>query len=386
MPGRIVLYGATGYTGGLTARAMLAQGSRPVLAGRDRDRLRVLAAQLSRAGDATELETAVADAEPGPLGDLLGPGDVLVSTAGPFGKVGRAAVEAAVRAGAVYLDSTGEPPFIRQVFEEFGPRAERTGAVLLTAFGYDYVPGNLAGALALQAAGPTADRVRVGYFVRGDIRRAVSAGTRASLAGVLLEPGYGLRGGRVVTERTGAHITSFDVGGSARQALSIGSSEHFALPRLRARTPGTGRAAAPAPLTDVDVYVGWFGRATRLVGYGAGLAASLDRVPGVRRAVDRQAHRIRRGRSEPGAAVSVRSDVVAVAGDATGRTLATVRLTGGDPYPFTALVLAWAAAQAAARGVRPAGALGPVEAFGLDALENACAAAGFHREPVEPPG
>ena len=53
-------------------------------------------------------------------------------------------MEAAVDAGAVYLDSAGEPPFIRQVFEEFGPRAEHTGAVLLTAFGYDYVPGNLA--------------------------------------------------------------------------------------------------------------------------------------------------------------------------------------------------------------------------------------------------
>jgi hypothetical protein len=53
------------------------------------------------------------------------------------------------------------------VFEEFGPRAERTGAVLLTAFGYDYVPGNLAGALALQEAGSAAARVRVGYFVRG---------------------------------------------------------------------------------------------------------------------------------------------------------------------------------------------------------------------------
>jgi short subunit dehydrogenase-like uncharacterized protein len=48
-------------------------------------------------------------------------------------KVGRPVVAAAVDAGAVYLDSTGEPPFIRQVFEEFGPRAERTGAVLLTA-------------------------------------------------------------------------------------------------------------------------------------------------------------------------------------------------------------------------------------------------------------
>jgi hypothetical protein len=66
------------------------------------------------------------------------------------------------------------------VFEELGPHAERTGAVLLTAFGYDYVPGNLAGALALEAAGPAATQVRVGYFVSGNIRRAASAGTRAS--------------------------------------------------------------------------------------------------------------------------------------------------------------------------------------------------------------
>ena len=382
MPGRILLYGATGYIGGLTARAMVARGSHPVLAGRDQGRLSALAAQLSQAGDETELETAVADAEPGPLRDLIGPGDVLVSTAGPFVKVGRPAVEAAVDAGAVYLDSSGEPPFIRQVFEEFGPRAERTGAVLLTAFGYDYVPGNLAGALALQAAGPAATRVRVGYFVRGDIRRGTSAGTRASVAGVLLEPGYAFRGGRVVTERTAAHVASFEVDGTTKEAFSIGSSEHFALPRLRA--PGAGRAAVPAPLTDVDVYLGWFGRATRFVHYGAALAASLDRVPGARRALDAQARRIQRSRAAPGAAMSIRSDVVAVAGDANDRTLATVHLTGGDPYSFTAPVLAWAAGQAAEQSVQPAGALGPVEAFGLGALESACAGAGFRREPAKP--
>ena len=154
MPGRIVLYGATGFMGVLTVRALVASGARTVLAGRDQSRLSALAARLSQAGDGTELETAVAAAAgPGPLRDLIGAGDVLVSTAGPFMKVGRPVVAAAVDAGAVYLDSSGEPPFIREVFEEFGPRAERTGAVLLTAFGYDYVPGNLAGALAMQAAG-----------------------------------------------------------------------------------------------------------------------------------------------------------------------------------------------------------------------------------------
>ena len=138
-----------------------------------------------------------------------------------------------VDAGAIYLDSSGEPPFIRQVFEEFGPLAERTGAVLLTAFGYDYVPGNLAGALALQAAGPAAARVQVGYFVRGNLRRGTSAGTRASVAGVLLAAGYAFRGGRIVTERTAAHVPSFEIDGKKEEAFSTGSSEHFALPRLR---------------------------------------------------------------------------------------------------------------------------------------------------------
>src|SRR5580658_3681513 len=240
MPGRIVLYGATGYTGTLTAQAMIASGARPVLAGRDQSRLSALAARLRQAGDGTELETAVAAADgPGTLRDLLGPGDVLVSTAGPFMKVGRPVVAAAVDAGAIYLDSTGEPPFIRQVFEEFGPRAERTGAVLLTAFGYDYVPGNLAGALALQAAGAAAARVRVGYFVRGDLRRGSSAGTRASMTGMLLEPGYAFRGGRIVSEPTAAHVASFMVDGRKREAYSLGSSELFALPRLR-RLEATG--------------------------------------------------------------------------------------------------------------------------------------------------
>src|SRR5690606_40169500 len=45
--GRIVLFGATGFTGRLTARALVQRGARPVLAGRDRARLEELAASLS---------------------------------------------------------------------------------------------------------------------------------------------------------------------------------------------------------------------------------------------------------------------------------------------------------------------------------------------------
>jgi short subunit dehydrogenase-like uncharacterized protein len=293
-------------------------------------------------------------------------------------------VAAAVDVGAVYLDSAGEPPFIRQVFEDFGPLAERTGAVLLTAFGYDFVPGNLAGALALDAAGPRAARVRVGYFVSGDLRRSASAGTRASMLGVLLEPGYAFRGGRIVSERTSAHVASFTVDGKAREAVSLGAAEHFALPRLRP----TAGADSGQGVTDVDVYLGWFGRASRAVSYASVLNAPMGRLPGARRVLAAAARRVQRGRVAPSNPGPIRSDVVAVAADADGEELASIRLTGADPYSFTGRILAWAAAKAAADGVRSAdgtplaGALGPVEAFGIAPLEAACAEAGFRRGRV----
>ncbi|MGO1289494.1 MAG: saccharopine dehydrogenase NADP-binding domain-containing protein, partial [Cellulosimicrobium funkei] len=195
--GRIVLLGATGYTGTLVAHELVARGARPVLAGRSEDRLDALAADLATETPAatapsaarhraeptgspeavsppsgtsarTPLETAVADVDDArTVRALVGPGDVLVSTVGPFGRHGGPAVEAAIDAGAVYLDSTGEPAFIRRVFDELGPRARRTGAALLTAFGHDWVPGNLAGALALQEEGADAVRLEIGYFPTG---------------------------------------------------------------------------------------------------------------------------------------------------------------------------------------------------------------------------
>ena len=117
MSGRIVLFGATGYTGRLTAEAMVARGDRPVLAGRSPERLAALAAELG------DLETAVADvADPATVRALVEAGDALVATVGPFARWGDPAVEAAIDAGACYIDSTGEPAFIRRVFERFGPR------------------------------------------------------------------------------------------------------------------------------------------------------------------------------------------------------------------------------------------------------------------------
>jgi short subunit dehydrogenase-like uncharacterized protein len=69
-----------------------------------------------------------------------------------FLQLGMATVTAAAQGGAHYLDSAGEGSFVRRVFELDSVAAAR-GATVVPAFGYDYVPGNLAGALAPDADG-----------------------------------------------------------------------------------------------------------------------------------------------------------------------------------------------------------------------------------------
>src|SRR5262249_3510212 len=190
-----------------------------------------------------------------------------------------------------------------------------------------------------------------------------SAGTRASVASILLAPGYAYRGGQIVTERTAAHVGAFEIDGTRREGFSIGSSEHFALPRLRARALGADDIPVQTPLTDVGVYLGWLGGATWLAHYGTAVVAPLERLPPARRALDEVARRIQRSRAEPRQGEGIRADVVAVAADARGTKLASMHLTGGGPYSFTAPILSWAAGKAAAHGgpppraVRPGGGL-----------------------------
>ena len=363
MAGRIVLFGATGYTGGLAAAALVERGARPVLAARNRDRLEALATELGQG-----LETEVADvARPQTIRELLEPGDVMLSTVGPFARYGAPAIEAAIDAGATYLDSTGEPAFIRDVFEAWGPRAERSGSALLTAMGYDWVPGNLAGALAVEEAGTAASRLEIGYFLSGR-GGGFSGGTSASSAGASLEPAHAYRRGTLVREPMAARVHGFEIGGRERQAISTGSTEPFSLPRLYPQ------------LTDVLVYLGWFGAASRVV-QAASLSLSVaTKVPGVRGGLAALIGRLTSG-STGGPGPSERatggSDIVAIASDVAGSPIAEIRLSGPSAYDFTAGMLAWSTIRAAHGQIEGTGALGPVEAFGLAALRDGCEAAGL---------
>lgn len=360
-----MLFGATGYTGRLAAEAMVERGLEPVLASRSRPRLEALAAELGEAA----LETAQADvSDPRSVRELVEEGDVLVTTVGPFVRWGSAAAAAASSVGAHYLDSTGEPPFIREVFERYGPAAERAGSAMLTAFGYDWVPGNVAGAIALERAGQAVARVDVGYFLTGHADAgSMSGGTKASLVGVVAAPSFAYREGRVQSERGAKAVRSFRVGGKDRQGISVGSSEHFTLPRL---APG---------LDEVNVYLGWFGPASRAMQVMSGGMSAAFKLPGVESLWKAAGERFVQGSSGgPDAEARARSGshVVAIAYDGAGRELSEVQLAGVDGYTFTGRILAWGAEQAAKGALEGAGALGPVDGYGLEAVTAGCAEAG----------
>jgi short subunit dehydrogenase-like uncharacterized protein len=361
MAGRIVLFGATGYTGRLTAEAMVERGLRPVLAARSRDKLEALAAELGG-----ELETAAADvADPQSVRALVEREDVLVTTVGPFARWGAPAAAAATTAGAHYLDSTGEPAFIREVFERYGPAAERSGCGMLTAFGYDWVPGNLAGGIALRRAGEDAVRVDVGYFIIG--RATPSGGTQATMAASLAEPSFAFRDGRVRSERAAKRVRGFPVGSKRRDAISVGASEHFTLPRI-----------APQ-LREVNAYLGWFGPLARPM-QAFSLGASLPGVASLLKLAGERFVKGSTGGPDAEARAKSGSHVVAIAYDDAGRELAEVHVTGVDGYTFTGRMLAWGAQRAAEGGLQASGALGPVDGFGLVALIDGCRWAGIEEE------
>src|SRR4051794_23951859 len=269
MAGRIVVFGATGYTGRLVAERLAGAGERPVLAGRPPGKLSAPAAAprgpQTAPADVVRPHSGVAP---------VGGGGRLGSPLGPFTKWGEPAVRAAITGkAAAYIDSTGEPAFIRRVFQNHGPVAKSAGVPLLTAMGYDFVPGALAGALALEEARKAAVRVDVGYYALGMTTQSGSTGTRASLVGASLDEGHAFRDGALRTVRTAERVRSFPVRDKERPAVSVGGAEHLGLP------------AAYPRLREVNVYLGWFGPFARPMQAGALVGSGAARLPGGREAL-----------------------------------------------------------------------------------------------------
>lgn len=363
---QIVVFGATGYTGELVARELTERGAKPVLAARTRSKVEALAEELGAAG------AEVADVgDQGSVAALVAEGDVLASTVGPFSRFGGPAVEAAIGARAHYIDSTGEAPFIRKVFEQWGPRAEASGSILLTAFGYDWVPGNHAAATVLEEAGDEAVSVDVGYFFKGGSNRRkdmFSGGTAASIVDVMLSPGFAFRDGALQTVRTGARHHELEAGGKKLAGISAATTEAFSLPRVYPQ------------LRDINVWLGWFGPASGFMSRATGVTSVATKVPGVKAGLARAA--LRMGSSGgPSAEARAKSTSlwVAEAKDGGGKILARAELEGPNGYTLTGALIAEAAIRVANGAASGSGALGPVEAFGAAGLADLCQAAGIRR-------
>src|SRR5919199_1035368 len=299
--GPLAVLGATGYTGGLVVERARALGLPVRLVGRRRDALDAMA----HAGE----DVRVADArDERSLRDAFDGAAAVASTAGPFADNGYAPLAAAIDRGAHYLDTSGEQGFSRIVYDDFGGRAEAAGVVALTAFGFDFVPGDLAARIAADGLEPL-DEILVAYSVAGT---AVSAGTRRTIARVMASDHVAWEGGRRIASRFGASTRTVRFPFGEATVIEWSGTEPLTVPRH-------------TKTQRVRSYV----RAPRFVAKTGGiakLAAPLVRLTG----------HLGRGPSEQRRA-KTRFAVVAESHGPNGSR--RVAVTGSDIYGLTALLI-----------------------------------------------
>jgi short subunit dehydrogenase-like uncharacterized protein len=344
----IGVLGATGYTGRLVVAELARRGVGARLGGREAGRLAALAppappesseppAPSGREPSGpqaptptpTPAERVVVDVtDPKQLGSFLAGLDAVISCVGPFTTLGDAVVDAAVAGGVPYIDSTGEPSFMAGVYD----RHADAPVPVVPACGLEFLPSDLAAALAAERAGGEATDVLVCYLVR---RIRPSRGTARTMVTVLSE------------EQPASERLVVDFPDGPRQAVTIVSGEALTVPR---HLPGARVRTAFATAAPLAHAVGLVGP---LVPHVAPLVRRARPLLG--RVVDR----LPEGPSER------------VAGRGSARILARARgahgtgaviVEVGPGYLATAVLLVEAALRVAG-GDAPTGALSPAQAF-----------------------
>jgi short subunit dehydrogenase-like uncharacterized protein len=175
----LVLFGATGFTGRLVAEYLdvhAPEGVRIALAGRNQEKLETLKAGLASKGRSWPVLIAdSADADS--LAAVAKRTKVVCSTVGPYAKYGLPLVAACAKAGTHYTDLTGEVHFMRDSIDSWNVEAQRTGARIVHACGFDSIPSELGAWLLHQKLGPMK---RATYVVEA-MKGGFSGGTIASM-------------------------------------------------------------------------------------------------------------------------------------------------------------------------------------------------------------
>jgi short subunit dehydrogenase-like uncharacterized protein len=151
----VVLFGATGFTGRLTAEYLARHapdGLRWALAGRNPDKLAGVREHLTPIDPAlaglTLLPADVTD--PASLAAVAAKARVVITTVGPYLTYGEPLVAACAAAGTDYVDLTGEPEFVDRMYTAHHATAVASGARIVHACGFDSIPHDLGAYYAVQ--------------------------------------------------------------------------------------------------------------------------------------------------------------------------------------------------------------------------------------------
>ncbi|PYE15324.1 short subunit dehydrogenase-like uncharacterized protein [Paraburkholderia silvatlantica] len=306
MSGKLMIYGAYGYTGELIVREALRQGLRPVIAGRDGKKLGPLA-------DAHGLESrafAVAEAKA-----CLDGVAVVLNCAGPFSTTAHALVNACIDNCVHYVDITGEIP-VFQFCHAQDARAISAGIVLCPGAGFDIVPTDCLAA-ALNAQMPDAVRIDLAF----------SFGTKPSIGTVKTILESAASGGlirqhhRLVSVPNAWHIRRIPFPGGTRWAVSIPWGDVFTAGISTGVPDGVVYCALPLTI----------GLTMRLTNF----MRTCFAVPSVSRALNAAAQRIFAGGPGAGAREVQRTEFWAQATNIDGKTV-TMKLSAPNVYAMTA--------------------------------------------------
>jgi len=196
----IVLFGATGFTGGLTAEYLAAHadpGTRWALAGRSRSKLEAVRSRLGSEHSGLPLIEADVN-DPGSIRALAESTKVVITTVGPYINYGEALVAACAAAGTDYVDLTGEPEFVDLMWLRYHEQAQQTGARLVHSCGFDSIPYDL-GVLYTVSHLPEDTPVSVEGFVR--VGGTFSGGTYHSAVHIMGRLRQGAKVGRERRQR-----------------------------------------------------------------------------------------------------------------------------------------------------------------------------------------